>query len=59
MRTKPKADYLGLANQANINMAGANNSPSFDLGKSWRISKADIDAWVSVQSAASEPTKAQ
>ena len=52
-------DYLKVTKRAIYRLAAAKKIPAFKVGGSWRFSKADIDAWISSQSAASEPDKAQ
>ncbi len=53
------ADYLKVAERTIYRLAGAKQIPAFKVGGSRRVSKADIDAWISSQSAASEPDEAQ
>jgi excisionase family DNA binding protein len=56
---KELAEHLKVNERTIYRLASAKKIPAFKVGGSWRFSKADIDAWISSQSAASEPDKAQ
>ncbi len=53
------ADYLKVTERTIYRLAGAKQIPAFKVGGSWRFSKADIDGWITQQSAieASKPSK--
>ena len=46
------ADYLKVTERTIYRLAGAKQIPAFKVGGSWRVSKADIDGWISRQSTA-------
>ena len=52
------AYYLKVTERTIYRLAGAKKIPSFKVGGSWRFSKADIDKWISEQSAPAVSTKA-
>jgi excisionase family DNA binding protein len=52
------ADYLKVTERTIYRLAGAKQIPAFKVGGSWRFSKADIDKWISEQSAPAVSTKA-
>ena len=56
---KELAEHLKVNERTIYRLASAKKIPAFKVGGSWRFSKADIDAWISSQSAASEPDEAQ
>lgn len=43
------ADYLKDSEQTIFRLAGGKNIRSFEVGGSWRFSKADIDRWIKLQ----------
>ena len=52
------ADYLKVTDRTIYRLAGAKQIPAFKVGGSWRFSKADIDRWISEQSAPTVSAKA-
>ena len=52
------AGYLKVTERTIYRLAAAKKIPAFKVGGSWRFSKADIDKWISEQSAPAVSTKA-
>ena len=55
---KDVAEYLKVTERTIYRLAAAKKIPAFKVGGSWRFSKADIDKWISEQSAPAVSTKA-
>lgn len=50
---KDVAGYLKVTERTIYRLAAAKKIPAFKVGGSWRFSRADIDLWISEQSAKS------
>lgn len=47
---KQVAEYLKVAERTIYRLAGAKKIPAFKVGGTWRLARADIDAWIKQQS---------
>jgi excisionase family DNA binding protein len=54
---KQVAAYLKVTERTIYRLAAARKIPAFKVGGTWRFSRADIERWISQQSAPSKPAK--
>lgn len=54
---KQVAEYLKVTERTIYRLAAARKIPAFKVGGTWRFSRADIDRWISQQSAPAMPAK--
>jgi excisionase family DNA binding protein len=47
---KQVAEYLKVTERTIYRLAAAKQIPAFKVGGTWRFSRADIDAWIELQS---------
>lgn len=54
---KQVAAYLKVTERTIYRLAAARKIPAFKVGGTWRFSQADIDRWISQQSAPAAPAE--
>lgn len=54
---KQVAAYLKVTERTIYRLAAARKIPAFKVGGTWRFSRADIERWISQQSAPAKPAK--
>jgi excisionase family DNA binding protein len=54
---KQVAAYLKVTERTIYRLAAARKIPAFKVGGTWRFSRADIDRWISQQSAPATPAE--